>query len=540
MRRTQQGYLALLAIIFIMVIGFIGITVVNQFAGSANAVNDFTQSDQTFYIANAGLQKAARQLLTPFLSGSNPRISCAAITGNTNVTNSSFSTGTFTVTTVSGSPVYTNTTLSSSVTSSVTSIPVASTSGFASTGQLMIDREVMSYGGISGNSFIGVQRGINHSAASSHASAAPVSQYQCSVNSLAGIPSVASPRYQRQMQLSIPEQEAWAVGAVTGGSYQLTRWNRPTELSWTSAAFSDASAVNLNSVSMLSNADGWAVGNNSATTYTLLHWTGSSWSRISLASACSNQDLYGISSVSSQEAWAVGHIYRTNGTCTSSAGTQRYTILQWNGTSWSALAPTTIPSDAGSNQNLNAVHVIATTGGAGTLGFAVGDKGKILKYNGSTWVADTSPTSQNLLGVHVTSASEAWAVGASGTIIKWNGSTWSTFTSPTSQTLNGIRMLDLTGVGTAQSGWAVGASGTAIQYNGSSWSTSTTGVATTLNKVSVFYAANDAWIAGNSGTLLHWDGSSWTSISSGLSVNLLGISVVPARQSPVAWQEVFP
>jgi hypothetical protein len=291
---------------------------------------------------------------------------------------------------------------------------------------------------------------------------------------------------------------------------------------------------------MLSNADGWAVGDITGTTFTILHWLGSSWSPTSVTASCNNQNLNGVSSVSSTEAWAVGARWRTTGNCSSNGTGQRYTILRWNGTTWSALAPPNIPDDSNNNQILNAIHVISTTGGAANIGFAVGNSGVILKYNGSTWTAETSPVTRNLFGVYVVSTLEAWAVGANGTILKWNGSSWSNFSSPVSDNLRGISMLDQNGSGTAQSGWAVGNSGTALRYNGASWSNVNTGSSRTLNAVSSFYNENDVWAAGNSGTLLHWDGSSWTDIESSLSVALTGISVVQTRPSPLAWQEIFP
>ncbi len=538
----QQGYLAVLAILLIVVIGFIGTTIVAQYANTASSVSHFQQSDQTFYIANAGLQKAARQLLTPYLSGSNPRISCAAVTGNSKLTHSSFGNGTFTVTTVSGSPIYANTTLRGSIASSNTTIPVASTSHFASAGLLMIDREVIAYGGISGNNFIGIQRGAAGSVNSSHASGAPLTQYQCTVSSLAGIPNLTSSHYRRRVQQAIPLQEAWAVGAASSSRFRFTRWNQPTQLNWTDSSISSNANNNLNSVSMLSNADGWAVGNIAGTNFTILHWTGSSWSLMSAAASCNNQHLTGVSAVSSTEAWAVGARWRTGGNnsnCSSNGGNKRYTILRWNGSTWSQLAPSTIPADTSNTQNLNAVHVIATTGGAGNIGFAVGNSGQILRYNGSTWATVSSPTTQNLNSVYVVSTNEAWAAGNSGVILKWNGNTWNLFYTVSGRpALHGISMLDQTNSGTAQSGWAVGANGTAFQYNGSSWADQSPNTNRVLNSVAAF-SANDVWIAANNGSLFHWDGGSWSSIDSNLSVNLSGVDVIRSRQSPAAWQEVF-
>jgi len=540
----QRGYLPFVAVILIVVVGFLVVSIAYMSVGSATATNNFVQSEAALDIAEAGYEETARLLLTPFLAGSNHRIACSAITGNGNLTNTSFGTGTFTATTVSGSPVYANTTLSAAIGSADSTISVTSTSGFASAGRIMIDGEIINYGGISGNSFVGIQRGANYNYNTPHAIGAPVSQYQCMVDSKGGIPNLTSSLFKREIQQAVPLQEAWAVGAASGTAFILTRWNRPTELTWTNSAVTSGSNTDLNGISMLSNADGWAVGNVVGTNFTLFHWNGSSWSLAASPTAAGVcQNLAAVSAVYSNEAWAVGSTEKSNGTCTA-GGSRRFTILKWNGTSWTALAPTTIPADAGANSNLSAVHVIdATQSGAGTLGFAVGATGTILKYNGSTWVKDTPPAgfTNNLLGVYVVSASEAWAVGAAGSIIKWNGSTWSTVSSPTATQLNAIAMLDSTLSGTANYGWAVGNSGVAVKYNGTAWSSQNTGSANNMAGVALFFTTNgDVWASGATGTLMHWNGSAWSSITSNVTQNLNAISVIAPQQYPYAWQEIFP
>lgn len=540
---SQRGYFTVLAIFLILIIGFIGTAMVNLNAGSSMSVALYHQGEQALYIAEAGFEEAARLLLTPNLSGSNSRIGCSALSGNSNLTNTAFGNGTFTATAVTGNPVYTSTTLTAALTAASSTIAVTSTSGFASAGRIVIDKEVINYGGISGNSFVGVRRGTNNTYATPHANAAAVSQFQCMVDVKGGVPNLTSPTAKREIQQAMQLQEGWTVGTVSGGKYVFARWNHPTEVTWADASVTSAAAVTLNAVSMLSNADGWAVGNAGSTDFTLLHWNGSSWSASALAFACSNQNLAGVSAVYSNEAWAVGHTYKATGSCTSSGGSQVFTVLKWNGTSWTELTPSSspsIPANSGNNQNLNAVHVIdATQSGAGTIGFAVGVSGTILQYNGSNWVAASSPTSNTLYGVYVVSASEAWAVGASGTIIKYNGSTWSTVSSGTTNTLYAISMLDTTLSGTANTGWAVGASGTSVQYNGSSWSVVSTGTSNTLYGVGLFFNSVDAWAVGAAGTIHHWNGTAWSSITSPETVQLNAISLIYPQQFPFAWQENY-
>lgn len=545
LRRAQQGYLAIVAVFIIFLVGIIGAAFAYIVSNSATSAANFMQSEKAFYLAEAGFEETAHLLFNPTLTGTNGQIGCAEISGNSNLTGVNFGAGTFTATAVAGSPVYAKTTLSSAVSSTATTIPVASTAGFSSAGRIMIDNEILNYGDISGNNFIGVQRGANEKYSTPHASGTAVTQYQCNIDVKGGIPNLTSPLFQRELQQSVQLQEGWAVGVLAGSNFVMTRWNRPNETSWTSALTSSSSVANLNSVSMLSNADGWAVGNVVTLKYTLLRWNGTSWTLAASPAACSTQNLMGVSAVYAQEAWAVGVNTKSNGGC-GAGGSRRYTVLKWDGASWTELSPSTTPSlpaDSSSNLNLAAVHVIDTTqSGAGTLGFAVGASGTILRYDGSSWTKMTSPTSNNLTGVYVVSATEAWAVGASGTILKWNGSTWSAVSSPTSTQLNSITMLDTNLSGTADKGWAVGNSGVAVTYNGSSWSSLNTGSSANLLGVGMFFtpSGQDVWAVGANGTIMHYNGTAWSSVSSGLTQQLNSISLINSPQYPFAEREIFP
>src|SRR5689334_10316953 len=95
---SQQGFLSIVSVLLIMVVGFIGLSVAYMTMGSANSTNNFFQSEQALYIAQAGFAEAARLLQTPHLSGANARIGCSALTSNSLLTNTTFSTGTFTAT----------------------------------------------------------------------------------------------------------------------------------------------------------------------------------------------------------------------------------------------------------------------------------------------------------------------------------------------------------------------------------------------------------------------------------------------------------
>jgi hypothetical protein len=70
------------------------------------------------------------------------------------------------------------TTLTANINSSVTTIAVASTTGFPTTGTLLIDAELINYTGVTPTSFTGCTRGVYGSTAASHLSGAYVAECQ--------------------------------------------------------------------------------------------------------------------------------------------------------------------------------------------------------------------------------------------------------------------------------------------------------------------------------------------------------------------------
>ena len=110
--------------------------------------------------------------------------------------------------------------------------------------------------------------------------------------------------------------------------------------------------------------------------------------------------------------------------------------------------------------------------------FAVGDNGTIIQWNGSAWTASSSGiTNRDLFGVHCATSNSCWAVGESGTIRYWDGSSWSGQNSNTSYDLHSVACTPDDPAHCFAAGgqsffifhWGV------IQYwNGSSWSNSET------------------------------------------------------------------
>jgi NAD kinase len=57
--------------------------------------------------------------------------------------------------------------------------------------------------------------------------------------------------------------------------------------------------------------------------------------------------------------------------------------------------------------------------------FAVGAGGTILHYDGTSWTAQASGTTNDLYFVAVLDSSDAYALGAGGTVVHYDGTHWS-------------------------------------------------------------------------------------------------------------------
>jgi len=185
------------------------------------------------------------------------------------------------------------------------------------------------------------------------------------------------------------------------------------------------------------------------------------------------------------------------------------TILYYNGSTWTA-------QTSGTSEDLNGVW-----GSSATSVWAVGDNGTVLFFDGTSWTAQTSGTSENLNGVWGSSATSVWAVGGGGVIQFYNGSSWATQTSGTVNTLESVWGSSATSV------WAVGISGTIVfsSNGGSTWTAQTSGTTAILYDV-WGSSATSVWISGSQGGVILFSsdgGSNWATQSSGNSVSLLSI-----------------
>jgi len=86
--------------------------------------------------------------------------------------------------------------------------------------------------------------------------------------------------------------------------------------------------------------------------------------------------------------------------------------------------------------NLRGIHFIPGS----DEGFAVGDKGVIFKTTngGNNWNTVPSPVAKNLRGVLLYSSKLGYAVGDGGTVLGYNGTSWVLLTTSTMESLNAV------------------------------------------------------------------------------------------------------
>jgi hypothetical protein len=134
---------------------------------------------------------------------------------------------------------------------------------------------------------------------------------------------------------AVSASDAWAVGLAGCHTLTLhwdgTSWSRVTSPSG-SGCYDPGSSNELDGVSADSGSDAWATGYNCTGAAQcpplMLHWDGTSWTKVASPHPSSLTEPYGVSAVSGSDAWAVGAYDHV------ATHTWKTLILHWNGTSW--------------------------------------------------------------------------------------------------------------------------------------------------------------------------------------------------------------
>ena len=280
--------------------------------------------------------------------------------------------------------------------------------------------------------------------------------------------------------------DVWAVGL----SGELARWNGSA---WVESAAPDD--VRYNAVLVVSKTEAWAVGENGV----MIRWNGASWSRMA------NGPILNVTSLWKAQS---GQLWATTGVTNGASQ-----VLRRESTGWVSLYQSPV---------FNTLSGIWGSGPDSV--WAVGQK-SVLFYNGASWSAPTTPSTEWLLSVHGIDATHVWAVGQNGTILFWNGTAWVKQISTTTADLQAVYAIAANDV------WVAGYDGVLLHFTGTTW----VGQTHALVHGYALYAASasDLYVAGIGG--IEWRvAGSWAKLSSRFSsyVDVTGSSSTDITAAP--------
>lgn len=145
-------------------------------------------------------------------------------------------------------------------------------------------------------------------------------------------------------------------------------------------------------------------------------------------------------------------------------------------------------------------------------GWAVGDRGTILRLIGGRWMPERSPVTEDLLALDMVDRNYGWAIG-NGTLLRYFNGQWQVYPNSVG---GGLRSIDLLGY---QDGWAVGDNGTVLRYQAGMWNAFGAGINDDLTSVSAV-SPNDVWAVGKSKfgrspAIYHYNGNEWKKVRFG-------------------------
>lgn len=182
------------------------------------------------------------------------------------------------------------------------------------------------------------------------------------------------------------------------------------------------------------------------------------------------------------------------------AGGQRGAVLR-SGTPWTTL-----------NLAPDLLDVWST---AATHSLAVGEFGFVYRWNGSSWIRQTTPTQATLNTVWAASATDAFAGGDGGTMLRSNGTSWTAMSFPSTASVYALWGSSSTSV------YAATDAGEVLRFNGTSWSVLST-VSSALWAVYGTSTTNIA-IAGEDGLVRRFNGTTWTTLPAPVNGTLAGL-----------------
>lgn len=211
---------------------------------------------------------------------------------------------------------------------------------------------------------------------------------------------------------AVSTNNVWAVGSYFDSKAQL--WNTLIE-HWDGTSWSVVPSPTpqgfggqLNAVAVVSSGDVWATGADSSDSKGIAEqWNGSTWALVTLPSWTYQYQLQGIAAAAANDVTASGYGMVSNGLFQPMA-------LHWDGTSWTFVNPPALPS----NSRFDGIANLPSTHQAFAVGNMTPSSGGevtlIERWNGTSWVTDSSPTitGSALWAVSADTPLDAWAVGS--------------------------------------------------------------------------------------------------------------------------------
>jgi hypothetical protein len=325
---------------------------------------------------------------------------------------------------------------------------------------------------------------------------------------------------------SVSVDDAWAVGFNT-----FLRWDGD---SWTQIP---GGSGNLTDIHMLDANTGWAVGGGgSNSTSQIIHWDGVSWTPQTFPGHFTS--LYTVAMNSATDGWAMGtrgQIIRWDGAewhLESTPATDnifdlaladgigfavgRNVLLEWDGVAWQSLTPPAPPEIGVTYYGMDAVSPTNIWAVGETANFYTA----IIHWDGHRWAQQFAPSLYRLNAVSMLAETDGWAVGNNGLILKWDGSGWQVVPSPIQNAfMYGVDMVASDDV------WISGGSGLILHWDGDAFHNIPSGVTTTLRDIHML-ESDSGWIVGPNGLILQWDGVAWEEVATHITAPLFGVYMV--------------
>lgn len=297
-----------------------------------------------------------------------------------------------------------------------------------------------------------------------------------------------------------------------------------------------ANTMSLQSISMVSADDGWAVGHISGQPTTLLmRYSRGQWTILPKPAGLDNHSQFSaVSMVSANDGWAWASAMTPIGDRYHSF-TPGGVLLHYDGATWKIATPV-FPIAIGFGFDSSALLMLSPTDG-----WATGDN-MTLHYDGAAWREVTALSAQQWGGgsaIAATGPNDIWiARSFGGDIIHYDGTTWTEqrITLPFGQALPGAIHLNGVAMLSPSEGFAVGditnsTSGVILHYVGGRWFVQNT-VDEYLYGLSL-RSRTDGWAIGAAGGIYHDQAGVWTKVAKPVSVPLYGVTALPSGSD--AW-----